>query len=190
MNFSISNTEGDNSFYFHFYSDAEEPVRIPNTPLQERGDGKIDFNDYQISEFKRDHLSHHHSGAIHSKDKKGNKLTDGNKGINFDDIEVSRLVMVCAPVQIDKLPIHKKLDNTKDIIIHLKDDIQAFTLHYDVYRKSKIKEMDISNPNLLFGGYIMVAMENKDFGLRIYAQRVGGKPFWPPFNLILNIIGE
>ncbi|RIV68772.1 hypothetical protein [Flagellimonas aequoris] len=98
--------------------------------------------------------------------------------------------MVCAPVQIDKLPIHNKIDKSKDIVISLKDDVQPFTLHFDVYRKSKSEELDISNPNLSFGGYIMTEMDSKDFGLRIYGQKVLGEPFWPPFNLILNRIGE
>lgn len=34
----------------------------------------------------------------------------------------------------------------------------------------------------------MASPDNKDFGLRIYAQKVLGKAIWPPFNLILTRI--
>ena len=80
------------------------------------------------------------------------------------------------------------MDKTKDIVIRLKDDIKPFTLNFDVYKKTEVDKLDVSNPNLIFGGYILAEMDDKEFALRIYGQKVLGKPFWPPFNLILTQI--
>ncbi|WP_299526784.1 hypothetical protein [Winogradskyella sp.] len=101
---------------------------------------------------------------------------------------MSKLILVCAPKEIQQLTLHQEVDKSKDLIIHLNKSISPFTLHFDVFRKSKVSELDISNPNLLFGGFILVEIAEKEFGLRIYGQKVLGKPFWPPFNLILTRI--
>ena len=188
LNFWVDKKESDSSFYFHFYDDVNNKIKIPKTPIEQRDHSKIDFNDYVETDFKREHLSIHQSGLIHSKDKDGNRLRDGIVGFSFDEIEISKLVLVCAPKEIQLLTPYHKSDKTKDLLIHLNDNIQPFTLHFEVFRKSKASELDISNPNLLFGGFIVLEIENKEFGLRIYGQYVLGKPFWPPFNLILTQI--
>jgi len=81
MNFFVS--KSDNSFYFHFYNDVYEKVKIPKTPLEERNDGKIDFTDYISTDFERQKLSIHERGYIHSSDKNRNRLRDGIIGTPF-----------------------------------------------------------------------------------------------------------
>lgn len=188
MNFSMS--KSDSSFYFHFYDDAIEKVKLPRTPLENRNDGRIDFDDYVETNFFRNKISLHESGIIHSTDRRGNKLRKGIVGLPFAEIEVSRLVLICGPKKIDTLTPYNKVDPSTDMIIHLPKGIKPFTLHFDVYRKSRSEETDISNPNLLFGGFVMVEYSDKDFGLRLYGQSVLGDANWPPFNLILTRLKE
>lgn len=186
MNFSVS--KSDNSFYFHFYDDVVEKVKLPKTPLENRNDGKIDFSDYVETDFKRNKISFHKSGYIHSTDKLGNRLRDGIIGFSFNEIEISKLVLICAPKKIEYLNTTEKIRESTDIIIHLPKEIKPFTIHFDVYRNTRDKELDISNPNLLFGGFIMVTFPDQEYGLRIYAQKVLGRAIWPPFNIILTRI--
>jgi len=184
MNYQIS--KSDNSFYFTFYNDSVKNVKIPRTPLEERKNGVIDFNDYIETDFRREKLSIHESGYIHSKDKNNNILKKGVIGIPFDKIDISKLILICGPPKIDELIEINQIRATSDIIIHLPDNISPFTLHFDIFRVSMESNLDNSNPNLLFGGFILIKHTNKEFGLRLYAQSVGGKAFWPPFNLILT----
>jgi hypothetical protein len=184
MNFVVANS--DNSFYFTFYNDSFQNVKLPSIPLEERKDGKIDFADFIETEFRRQKLSIHESGYIHSKNKEGEILKKEVIGFPFDKIEISKLILICGPTKITELEKIVEPRNKTDIVISLPDNISPFTLHFDIYRKSKESELDFYNPDLLFGGYILRSQDEKDFGLRIYGQSVKGNAIWPPFNLILT----
>jgi hypothetical protein len=179
----------DNSFYFHIYDNKSENLRVPNIPLAKRGDNKIDFNDFVETEFKRNKLSFHQSGFIHSTDNNGNRLQDGIIGIPFEKIAKSLLILVLGPKKIDSLTEIQQIRENTDIIISLPDNISPFTLNFDVFRNDKINELDINNPNPILGGFIMTEYNGKEFGLRLYLQKVLGNANWPPFNLTLKRIG-
>lgn len=179
----------DNSFYFHIYEEASQNIKIPNIPLEKREDNKIDFKDFVETNFKRNKLSFHKSGYIHSTDNEGNRFQDGVVGIPFEKIDKSLLILVLGPKRIDTLIEIEKINKKTDLLIDLPSDINPFTLHFDVFRKSKIPELDISIPNLIYSGFVMTEYEGKEFGLRLYLQKVLGNAIWPPFNLILKRIG-
>lgn len=178
----------DNSFYFHIYSDKKENLKIPGTPLEKRDDNRIDFNDFIETDFKRNKLSFHQSGFIHSTDNSGKRLQNGVIGIPFERIDKSLLVLILGPKKIDYLAEIQKIRENTDIVISLPDNISPFTLNFDVFRIDKINELDISNPNLILGGFIMTKYDGKEFGLRLYLQKVLGDANWPPFNLTLSRI--
>lgn len=179
----------DNSFYFHIYEESSQKLKIPNIPLQERKDGMIDFGDFEDTDFKRNKLSFHQSGYIHSTDENGNRFKDGVVGIPFNSIEKSLLILVLGPKKIDKLVEIETTNMKTDILIELSTDITPFTVNFEIYRKTKISELDFLVPNLISGGFIFTEYDSKEFGVRLYLQRVLGNAVWPSFNLILTRIG-
>ena len=180
----------DNSFYFHIYQGVSQNIKIPNIPLEKRENNIIDFNDFVETNFKRNKLSFHESGYIHSTDNKGNRFQNGIIGIPFDKIDNSLLILVLGPKRIDTLIETKKVNKKTDLLINLPLDIKPFTLNFEIYRKSKKNELDIAIPNLISESFVMTEYEGKEFGLRLYVQKVLGKVYWPPFNLILKRIGN
>ncbi len=179
----------DNSFYFHIYEESTEKLKIPNIPLHERKDRMIDFEDFVDTDFKRNKLSFHQSGFIHSTDENGKRFKDGVVGKPFTSIEKSLLILALGPKKIDTL-IEIETTNLKtDILIELISDIKPFTVNFEVYRKTKMSELDISIPNLISGGFLLTEYDSKEFGLRLYLQRVLGDAIWPKFNLVLTKIG-
>jgi hypothetical protein len=178
----------DNSFYFHIYDEAYENIRVPNTPLENRNDNLIDFNDFKTTNFKRNKLSIHESGYIHSTDNYGNRFKDGIRGIPYNEIDKSLLILILAPKKIENL-IEIENPNIKPRIqFDLPSEIEPFTIHFEVYRKAKKNKLTTLNPLSLTGNHILAEFTSKDFGLRIYIQRIKGPAAWPPFNLILTRI--
>jgi hypothetical protein len=180
----------DNSFYFHIYQEVSQNIKIPNIPLENRENFIINFKDFVETNFKRNKLSFHESGYIHSTDNKGNRFQDAVIGVPFDKIENSLLILVLGPKRIDTLIETEKINEKTDLLINLPLDIKPFTLNFEIYRKSKKNELDIAIPNLISGSFVMTEYEGKEFGLRLYVQKVLGKEYWPPFNLILKRIGN
>jgi hypothetical protein len=181
----------DNSFYFHIYQESFENLKILNIPLEKREDNKINFNDFVETNFKRNKLSFHQSGYIHSTDSKGNRFQDGVIGIPFDKIDKSLLIMILVPKKIDTLIEIEKINQKKiDVLINLPSDIKPFTLNFEIIRKSKISELDISITNLICPDLLITEYYDKKFGLRLYLKKAIGNAEWPPFNLIFKRIGN
>lgn len=183
-------SKSDESLYFHIYDDSTSIVQSPKTHLEDRGDNKIDLKDYIETGFQRHKISYHQSGIIHSTNKNRERLRDGVTGIPFNEIDISKLILVILSKKVDLLPKENGTKKPTDIILKLPESISPFTIHFDVYRQSRESELDTSNPNLLYNFFLLLNFKNKEFGLRIYLQRISGaSPPWPPFNIILHRIG-
>ena len=176
----------DNSFYFHIYEECSKKLKIP---VQERNDGLIDFRDFVDTDFRRNKLSIHQSGYIHSTDENGKRFKDGVVGIPFTSIEKSLLILVLGPQKIETLVEIETTNLKTDILVELPKDLTPFTINFEIYRKTKISELDFAIPNLISGGFILTEYDSKEFGVRFYLQKVLGDAIWPPFNLILTRIG-
>lgn len=173
--------KNDNSFYFHTYEEVNQNLKLISSNWQENQINHIDFKNITEFYFHKNKLSFHESGFIHITDKHGNRLKDNVIGIPFSEIETSLHILFFAPKKIDTLVVLEKINN-QDIIIELPDDIKPFTLHFDVFRKSKIDSLNCDNPNLLFNDFKIKTYENKEFGLRLYLQKVLGDAQWPPVS--------
>lgn len=178
----------DNSFYFHTYEEADQNLKSLNFTWQENQPNLIDFGNIKEHDFQKNKLSFHESGFIHTTDKLGKRLKDNVVGIPFHRIETSLHILFFAPKQIDTLVEHEKTEN-QDLIIELPNDIKPFTLHFDVYRKSQSDNLEYNNPDLLINGYVFINYDNKEFGLRMYLQKVLDEAPWPPFSFNLIRIG-
>ena len=186
MSYFVDKT--DNSFYFHIYNENIDGVKQFNISKQGTTGMKIDFENVKGTDFKRNKLSFHQSGYIHSTDNNSKRLEDGIIGTKFKNIETSLSILVLGPQRIDTLTEIKATSHKTDIVFDFKSNIQPFTVHFDIYRLSNESKLDISNPNLYSGEYIMTRYDHKEFGLRMYLQKLLGDEIWPPFNLVLKRI--
>jgi hypothetical protein len=179
----------DNSFYFHIYNGENEKMRIPGIPLEKRNDKMIVFDDFKETDFVGNKLSFHESGYIHSTDNSQERFKDGVIGISFKNIEISLLILIVAPIKIENLIKIDRVREQTDIVIALSGNITPFTINFEVFRISEMAKLDYNNPHLVIDDYILTEYEDKEFGLRLYLQKVLGDAAWPPFNTILKRIG-
>ena len=179
----------DNSFHFHLYEEANEGFKyFPLTKLQD-GRIKIDITNSVDTQFIRNKFTFHPSGTLHSSDKYWKRFKDGLKGISFNDIEFSNLILLLAPKEISSL---KKYSTKKDgfnLAIELKEHQIPFTLNFEVFRKSKRQNLK-NIPVKIIQGPHTIEWPNFDFGLRFYIQEITGKSDWPSSSLVLKRIGK
>jgi len=180
--------KNDNSFYFHTYEEANQNFKMFDFLWKQNESTKIEFERFKEFDFVKNKLSFHESGFIHSTDKNGKRLKDGVKGIPFSKIDTSLLILIIGPKKIETLIEIDEPNKNRDLLIEL-PEVNPFTINIEVYRKSEANKLDINHANNIFGGYILFSQQNKEFGLRIYAQKVEGVPVWPPFTLTLTRIG-
>lgn len=180
--------KNDNSFYFHLYEEADANYKSYNLSA-ENGATKIEFDNFKEHDFKRNKLSIHPSGYVHSTDRNGKRLKDNIIGIPFVEIETSKLILVLAPKKIDELIKIDPVNPLRDIIIILSKDINPFTLNFEIFKKSELENLATDHENNLIGGYIEVTIDDKDYGIRFYLQSVNGKGDWPDFSIVLTRVG-
>ena len=186
LNISISK---DNSFHFHLYEEANEGFKyFPSTKLKD-GRIKIDITNLVNTQFIRNKFTFHPSGILHSSDKYGKRFKDGLKGISFNDIDISNLILLLAPKKISSL---KKYSTKKDgfnLAIELEEHQNPFTLNFEVFRKSKRQNLK-NIPVKIIQGPHTIEWPNFDLGLRFYTQEIIGKAVWPSSSLVLKRIGK
>jgi|GEM_PF-5550394 len=93
----------DNSFHFHLYEESNKEFEYYNLTKEKDGKSKIDINKPVNSNFLRHKFTFHKSGYIHSTDKNGKRFKDGIKGLAFNEIETSNLILMFAPKSIESL---------------------------------------------------------------------------------------
>ncbi len=184
LNFSTSK---DNSFHFHLYEESGKMLKY--YPLKKLPDGrlKIDMKNLKETEFIRNKFTFHPSGVLHSSDKDKNRFKDGLKGIAFNDISDSNLVLILAPKQVNALLKSEPPKKGHTLIIELIDQINPFTLNFEVFRKSKrnvLKQIPVD----IINGPHTIEWPDLEFGLRFYIQSVGGNPLWPEVSMVLKRI--
>ena len=87
------------------------------------------------------------------------------------------------------------VDSSRDIQIHLPDDMQPFVLHFGLHRKENPLSPELLSNDLLGGGIIVGKFADKDYDLLIAMTKVGAPPgvekvVWPLFTLVLKRISK
>jgi hypothetical protein len=177
----------DNSFYFHLYEEADENFKSYNV-ISENGTTKIEFDNINEHDFKRNKLSIHQSGYIHSTDKNGKRLKDNIVGIPFSQIESSKLILILLPKKIDTLLKLEKIDHSRDVCISITLG-NPFSINFEIFKISEIENLSTIHENNILQGYVEIIIDEKDYGLRIYLQSINGPRIWPKFSVALTRIG-
>ncbi|UJH69074.1 hypothetical protein [Allomuricauda sp. SCSIO 65647] len=146
---------------------------------------KIDIKNPVTTEFMRHKFSFHKSGYIHSTNKKGNRYKDGIKGIPFNKIESSSLILLLAPKNISKLEKYRPKKDGHDFIFPISKEQSPFSMNFEVFRKSKIRNLP-KIPDDIHLGLCTYEWEDMKFGLRFYIQNIKGALEWPESTLVLK----
>jgi len=178
-------TSHDNSFYFHLYEESDQPFRYYKSSMTEENQLKIDIKHPVATEFIRHKFSFHQSGYVHYTNKKGGRYKDGVKGIPFNDIESSNLILLLAPKNIPQLEKYKAKKDGHNFIIPLSMDQSPFSLNFEVFRKSKIQNLP-TIPIDIHQGLYTYCWNDLEFGLRFYIQNIIGPLEWPESSLVLK----
>jgi len=158
-------TDGDNSFYFHFHENKNELLKLAKIVQIDNNNFKIE-NKFNEFEFYRQHLSIHESGRIHSKSYNGDYLDTKLKGIPFEEIEVTKLVMLIIPKRLDELEKEHKIKNG-DLIIPVAESNTFFSINIEVFRVENQNKLNWETNNFFINQFFIPNFNNKDFGLRI-----------------------
>lgn len=176
----------DNSFYFHLYEEAGKFLKI--YPLKTLEDGRIKIEAIPIAtDFIRHKFSFHPSGILHSTARDGTRLKDGYKGIPFDQIEKSNLVLLLYPRKITNMPLAKQKKYGHTLTIRLNQNLEPFTLNFEVFRKTKKEELYLV-PRDKYNGPFLIEWKDLNFGLRFYLQHVEGPVMYPDSTIVMKRI--
>ena len=163
----------DNSFYFLPYRhDAEIGERL-KTETDDAGTIRLSIDEIENGCFPTKKISRHPSGFFHLKDaveSGGKRERDGLIGPAFKDTDFYVFIVAC-PQAIDTL-VQLEEPNPTDIIVHLPESIEPFTLQFAVWdKKNKIK-IPFEPSELLGNGAIAIGNDNQDYGLVIMLVNV------------------
>jgi hypothetical protein len=184
MNFFVDNN--DNSFYFHLYEEANGNLKTYEVTSLENGTTKIDLTNLTEHDFKRNKISLHESGYIHSTNQSGNRLKDNVIGIPFKEIEISNLILLIFPKKIDWLEEVNQLNEMRDVFIELPNTTQPFSLNFEIFRKSSKDKLAKNHEGNIVGGYLLVTVDDKEYGIRLYLQSINGNGSWPSVSFCLT----
>lgn len=187
MNFFVG--KSDNSFYFHLYEEANGNLKTYEVSSLENGKTKIDLENITDHEFKRNKISLHESGYIHSTNNQGKRLKDNIIGIPFNQIEISNLILLVIPKRIDSLEVIDKSDESRDVVVHLPNSTEPFSINFEIFKKNNEDKLVINHPKNILGGYLNITIDQKDYGVRLYLQSIKGKVRWPDVSFVLTRIG-
>ena len=177
-------TYSDNSFYFVFYGEKEYDLPVSKQVL-DSSNRKISLLDFNPISFRRNKISYHKSGRVHSKDKNGKKPSNQYlSGIPFEDIEISEQIMFSLCPKIESLPLYQKKKSDNTIIVPIPSKIKPFVVFFEVYRKSKRNQINIQIPRAVTPTLIFEDFDY-EFGLMLYVQSTSGeKPIWAPHHIV------
>jgi hypothetical protein len=181
--------KSDNSFYFHLYEEANGNLKTYEVTSLENGTAKIELENLKEHDFRRNKISLHESGYIHSTNQNGNRLKDNVIGIPFSKIETSNLILLIVPKKIETLEEIHAVDESRDLRIQLPNPIEPFSINFEIFKKDCEDKLVINHEGNILGGYIAVTFDDKDYGLRFYLQSIKGKSTWPSVSFSLARIG-
>jgi len=177
----------DNSFHFHLYEESNKPFKYYITSTDDDGRLRIDMKNPVSSDFVRHKFTFHKSGYIHSTKKTGERYKDGVRGIQFQDIKTSNLILILAPRKIELLEKYTAKNDGHNFIVPIEKEQSPFTFNIEVFKKSSLNKLpDI--PIEILQGPFTYHWEDLDYGLRFYFQKVNGTVEWPKSTLILKRI--
>ena len=180
-------TSNDNSFHFHLYEESDKPFRYFNSSLTEENELKIDIENPVSSDFIRHKFTFHKSGYIHSTKKNRDRYKDGVKGISFNKIETSNLILLLAPRKIELLKKYKSKKDGHNFIIPIEEKQTPFSFNFEVFKKSSLNNLPTIPTEILQGPHTY-HWDDLEYGLRFYFQKIIGANKWPESTLIIKII--
>ena len=159
----------DNSFYFLPYQhEAEVGTRL-KVEVDDTGQMLLGINEIQSGHFPTRKITRHPSGYFHLKDvvgSGGNREKDGLIGPAFKDTDGFYVFLVACPQAIETLVEVEKPELT-DIIVHLPDTIEPFTVQFAVWNKKVKVKIPIQRGEFLGNGVIGVSIDSLEYGLLI-----------------------
>jgi len=182
-------TSNDNSFHFHLYEESGKPFNYYGISKTDAGVLKIDIQNPISSNFLRHNFTFHKSGYIHSTKKNSERYKDGVKGIPFNKIQASNLILLLAPKKVSLLEKYIPRKDGHNFILELKENQQPFTLNFEVFRVSQLGNLPKTPMDIENGPHTYHWVDLK-FGLRFYLQSVKGTELWPESTLVLKRINE
>lgn len=186
MNFFVGSN--DNSFYFHLYEEANGNLKTYEVTSLENGTTKVDLANLTEHDFKRNKISLHESGYIHSTNQSGKRLIDNVIGIPFKKIEVSNLILLIFPKKLDSLEEVNQLNDLRDVFIELPNTIQPFSLNFEIFRKSSKDKLATNHEGKIVDGYLLITVDDKEYGIRLYLQSINRNDLWPSVSFCLTRI--
>jgi hypothetical protein len=163
----------DNSFYFLPYKhDAEIGERL-RIETDDTGTIRLSIDEIENGCFPTKKISHHPSGYFHLKDAVGaggKREKDGLIGPAFKDTDFYVFILAC-PQAIDTL-VQIEKPNPTEIIVHLPESIEPFTIQFAVWDKKKKIKIPFEPSELLGNGAIAIGNDNQDYGLVIMLVNV------------------
>ncbi len=178
-------TSNDNSFHFHLYEESDKPFKYFNSSLTEENELKIDIKNPVSSAFIRHKFTFHKSGYIHSTNKHSDRYKDGVKGIPFNEIETSNLILLLAPQKIELLEKYKPKKDGHNFIVPIDEKQSPFSFNFEVFKKSSLNNLPTIPTKILQGPHTY-HWNDLEYGLRFYFQKIIGTEIWPESTLILK----
>lgn len=163
----------DNSFYFLPHKRDEEIGERLKTETDNIGTIRLSIDEIEKGCFPTKKISRHPSGYFHLKDvvgAGGKREKDGLTGPAFKDTNFYVFIVAC-PQEIDTL-VQIEKPNPTEIIIHLPESIEPFTLQFAVWDKKNKIRIPFSPSELLGNGAIVIGNENQNYDLVIMLVNV------------------